>query len=126
MLKTEHEIKASKDMIEIVKQLSNLCNSMGSANYLIPAFAEQLHKEHRCIQADMITVLLKGMFEWARECIDRKAIDPRNEFAIKLVLTRLGAENEDEYGPLFGVVDRYHALNKHHNGIDSHLSCGTY
>jgi len=112
-----HELDHQEEMKELMKQFSDLANKMGSDRYLVPAFADALNLEHRTLQAEIVTILLKGLFEWANEAVASKRIDARNEFAIKQVLSKLGGTGDEALDSLEDVVKR---VSKH-----SSLSCYT-
>jgi hypothetical protein len=88
-----HELEHQEEVKKIVKKLSDLVNVMGSTRYLVPAFAEAFEKEHRTLQADMVTVLLQGLSEWAQNAVKDKRIDARNEFAVKAVLEQIDGDS---------------------------------
>ena len=88
------EEKSSLKMAEVVRDMTDLVNCMGSERYLTLAFSEAMHRQHRTLQADLVTVLLKGLLEWASDCDTHNLMDARNEIAVKTVIETLGsAEN---------------------------------
>ena len=99
-----NELKHQEEMKELVKKLSDLVNVMGSDRYLVPAFAYAFDGEHRTLQADMVSVLLKGLFEWAKDAVETGRTDARNEFAIKMVLTRLGSAGDEALDSLENII----------------------
>ena len=112
-----NELKHTDEMKKLVNDLSDLVNVMGSEHYLVPAFVDAFNDQHRTLQADMVTVLLKGLFQWAKEAVEEDRIDARNEFAIKQVLSRLGSAGDEALDSLVNIVK---AMDK-----DSNLSCFT-
>ena len=107
-----NELKKQEEMKELVKKLSDLVNVMGSDRYLVPAFAYAFDGEHRTIQANMVSVLLKGLFEWAKDAVDTGRHDLRNEFAVKMVLTRLGGAGDEALDSLETVIKAVHDYPK--------------
>ena len=101
-------MKDIREMRELVKKLGDLVNVMGSEQYLIDAFVEAFDKQHRTIQADTITVLLKGLFKWAKEAVEHHRIDPRNAFAIKVILSRLGSAGEEALDSMENITKKLH------------------
>jgi len=55
----------------------------------VTAVADALHHQHRTTQADSVSTLLKGIYQWARESRDLNRIDLRNERAVRQVLQHL-------------------------------------
>ena len=99
-----HEVEAATEMKELVKKLSDLVNVMGSDQYLVPPFVDAFERQHRTLQADMVTVLVKGLFQWAKEAVESERIDPRNEFAIKMILSRLGSAGDEALDSLENII----------------------
>ena len=86
-------VEAGRDMF---KALSRACNGYFTAE-ISEGFAEELSREHRTLQQNIMRVVIDGFIRPMAEKLEAKDFDMRNETAVRLAAAMIKTIDETNH-----------------------------